>query len=269
MYLANININNCIDSDIFSIFISDHINFFQIFISNYFNEFDFLSKDSFISDNFLKEIILPKNVLINGMTLDAFFTGGSMKGIQFGLPGGSGGPGGPSGINTEYLAGQNSDESRKNFEKFKLILYSRDEAYADPNFGYVQNLTDGRIIHIYPEVFHTIKADYTSHAYDIRIYKEHGITYSYVTIWDGKPNYCRVTYPDDTYAHIYDKPTVMKHILFHRKNSYLNSNMGNPVDFSQKYVDQFEPFKLEKAKRAYSGLSFPKRTKITINDLLN
>lgn len=75
-YLVNIDVNNYID--IFNIFFYDHFYFFHNFISNYLEEYDlqysYISKDnSIISDNILKEIILPKYLFINGMILDAFF----------------------------------------------------------------------------------------------------------------------------------------------------------------------------------------------------
>jgi CMP-2-keto-3-deoxyoctulosonic acid synthetase len=63
--------------------------------------------------------------------------------------------------------------------------------------------------------------------------------------------YCVVTYPDGTRAYIFDKPTLMKHIEFHKRHVAMNYQADPPFIYEKYYKEHFDEFRQEKIRREF------------------
>lgn len=99
---------------------------------------------------------------------------------------------------------------------------------------------------IHPECFHTNNPRGLG-SNTRRIYDEDGLRFTYVCeSADRRDHYCKITFPDATNIVIYDRPTVMKFIEFHRNEIRLGYSVQPKYFYVNHYKEHFEGFRKNK-----------------------
>lgn len=163
-------------------------------------------------------------------------------------PSGPSGPLGPGGNNPLGVESAIENENSRNRDyEFKMKYRRKPDAHT-PAYRYYDN--DKRRW-VYPECYHlvdpTVMASKT-----MRIYEEGGIRWTYMcSDYYEENRYCCVTYPDGTRAYIFDKPTVMKHIEYHKRQIAMNYQADPPFSYGHYYKEHFEEFRKEKIRKEF------------------
>ena len=209
---------------------------------------------------------------------------------QGNLGSGSGGPSGQGpegGGNSLALGGNEStrkdkdDLSSENNEpkvkedmpEFRLSR-NRRVYHNGPKFCWFEKLIDrNKYRRINPERFHQVTPQ-LMFGDTLRVYEDSGLIYTYTCQAYKKEFYhCRVTYPDGTKLTIVDKPTVLKHIEFHKKQVYYGYSMEPVYPYIEKYKNYFDVFRKEKIQRIFYPDLYPspedRRDMLKIPNILN
>jgi hypothetical protein len=163
-------------------------------------------------------------------------------------PSGPSGPSGPGGNNPLGVESGIENENSKNRDyEFKMKYRRKPDAHT-PAYRYYDK---DKHRWVYPETFHeanpTVLASKT-----MRIYEEGGIRWTYMcSDFYEECRYCVVTYPDGTRAYIFDKPTLMKHIEFHKRHVAMNYQADPPFIYEKYYKEHFDEFRQEKIRREF------------------
>jgi len=160
-------------------------------------------------------------------------------------PSGPSGPGGNNPLGVE--CGIESENSRDRGYEFKMQSRHKPDAHT-PAFRYYDN---DNCRWVYPETFHEVDPIVLA-SKTMRVYDEDGIRWTYMcSDFYEECRYCVVTYPDGTKAYIFDKPTVMKHIEFHKRQVAMNYQVNPPFYYIDYYVEHFDVFREEKIIREF------------------
>lgn len=163
--------------------------------------------------------------------------------------------GGPPGNNPTGTESAIENENSKNREQDSGRKANRRRGLEGPPYRYYDRSTHK---YVYPEAYHEKEPIYLANK-TTRVYLHGGISYTYVCdSFHEEDRYCKVTYPDGTYAFIYNKETVMNHINFHRKHIQLGYQCNPPFSYINYYNDHFDPFRKQKIIDKWLG---PKRSR--------
>jgi len=159
----------------------------------------------------------------------------------------SGGPPGnnPTGIEStienENSKSREQDSGRKEQDSGRKA--NRRRGLEGPHYRYYDRSTHK---YVYPEAYHEKEPIYLANK-TTRVYLHGGISYTYICdSFHEEDRYCKITYPDGTYAFIFNKETVMNHIDFHRKHIQLGHRSNPPFSYIDYYNDHFDPFRKKK-----------------------
>ena len=179
---------------------------------------------------------------------------GSSRNVPMGTnpngPSGPLGPSGPGGNNPlgveSGIENENSRNRNRTYE-FKMQYRRKPDAHT-PAYRYYDN--DKRRW-VYPETFHEANPIVLA-SKTMRIYEEDGIRWTYMcSDFYEECRYCVVTYPDGTRAYIFDKPTLMKNIEFHKRQVAMNYQVDPPFSYTKYYKEHFDEFRQEKIRREF------------------
>ena len=258
------------------------INFIDTFEPTYFNllEGDIIS----ICDTSLEDGLIKINPWDN-----PFGEGSSRQGNS--------GSGGPSGQGPEgggnYLAFGQSENTRRDIDDStsgnnvpeinqnmpEVNLPENRLNHHGPRFYFVEECNDGTYRSIEPERYHTLNLSRSSYQFSpnhkLRNYNDGGgVQYLYNCIAsDEGLHKCYVFYPDGTVQKIEDKPTILKHIAFHKNHQVTTSYRSNtfisaPVWWSQEpnrnYEDHFKRYGSNKVLDDFLSSEFTKIRNIEI-----
>ena len=151
---------------------------------------------------------------------------------------------GPPGNNSTGVESTVENENPKNKQKSEVDRrINRRRGLQGPVFRYYDRLTHR---YVYPEAYHEGEPIYLGNK-TTRVYDHGGIRYAYVCedYFEDK-RYCKITYPDGTYAFIYNKEAVMKHIDYHRKHIRLGHQSEPPFPYINYYNEHFDVFRKKK-----------------------
>lgn len=173
---------------------------------------------------------------------------------NYSLLSGPSGPSGPGGNNPLGVGSTIEDEnSRNRGYEFKMKYRLKPDAHT-PAYRYYDSVKR-RWIH--PEVYHDVYPIVTA-SKTMRVYDEAGIRWTYMcSDYDENKRYCVITYPDGTKAYLYDKPTVMKNIEFHKRHIAMNYQVNPPINYVDYYKEHFDGFRKDKIRREFFEGDFP------------
>lgn len=160
------------------------------------------------------------------------------------VPSGNGPPGNGPGNNPVGLESTIENENAKNRQESEVKLTrKRGIKGLGPEYRYYDH---SKHSWVYPEAYHHSEPEIMA-SKTLRVYVEGSIRYTYYC-HDYYPElrYCRITYPDGTYATIYDKSVVMKHIEYHRRHIALGYRMDPPFSYEDYYKEHFDVFRKAK-----------------------
>lgn len=156
--------------------------------------------------------------------------------------------GGPPGNNPTGIESSIENENSKNREQDSGRKANRRRGLEGPHYRYYDNKTHK---YVYPEAYHEKEPIYLANK-TTRVYLHGGISYTYICdSFHEEDRYCKITYPDGSSAFIYDKETVMKHILFHRKQIQLGHQCNPPFDYIDYYNSRFDAIRKQRLTEYY------------------
>lgn len=157
---------------------------------------------------------------------------------------------GPSGNNPTGAESTTENENSKKKEQDSGRKANRRRGLLGPVYRYYDRSTHK---YVYPEAYHEDEPIYLGNK-TTRIYSHGGITYTYVCEDYFEDNrYCKITYPDGTYAFIFDKETVMNHIDYHRKHIKLGHQSNPPFSYADYYREHFDVFRKKKVQAFFEN----------------
>lgn len=191
-----------------------------------------------IYSNRYLQILSPTDCII--LKMDSWGDGNHFgEGSSSNVPSGKG----PSGNNPTGAESTIENENSKKREQDSGRKLNRRKNLKGPVFRYYDRLTHK---YVYPEAYHEYEPVYLGNK-TTRVYNHGGIIYTYVCEDYYEDNrYCRITYPDGTYAFIFNKETVMNHIDYHRKHIKLGHQSNPPFSYVDYYKEHFDVFRKKK-----------------------
>lgn len=235
------------------------IELLTIFEENYFNEWlnniSFFYLDSLKDSNGFFKIYPLYNPYGEGPSIANPWGQGSGGGFS--------GQGPEGGGNIQFL-GEHVNTRRRTDDSTKVenqqpIIYedrfvlSKDAnlQHEGPKFCYKEKMIDrNKYNEIHPEKYHRI-IPLKFGGDRLRVYDDHAVRYTYKCgLYNEKNETCEITYPDQTKLTIYYKPTVLKHIEYHKHQIYLSNRISPMKEYSEYYRNHFESFRQQHVERA-------------------